>query len=141
MKKIKPTQGNSHLQWMLCFLVACFLFSADLNAQSYTDLVSEAQAQTMLNSEIPVLENTMNNLTQGTPAHQLAERTYSLYVHTWEHISTGRNVEEALTSAYGEFAIDVNGNNLNEDELPGLSKTGPDYGDSAFDSLVSFLEE
>jgi len=141
MNKVNLTRGNRHLQWVLCFLVTCFFFSADLNAQTYPDLVPEAQAQVMLNNEIPVLENSMNNLTPGTAAHQLAERTYFLYVHTWETLTIGRNVAESLTAAFGEFAIDVNGNDLGEDELPGVSKTASNYGDPAFDGLVSFLEQ
>ena len=136
----KITKQKQHLQWAFCFVVACFLFTTSINAQNYPNLVSEAQATSLLEAEIPVLENTMNNATPGSAAFILAERTYHMYMHTWETISIGRNVEEALTSSFGEFAIDANGNSRNEDELPQLSKTGFDYGDSVFDNLVSFLE-
>ena len=127
---------------VLSFVVAFFLFGhADLVAQHYPNLVSESQAEAMLGNEIPVLENAMNGLSHNSPAYELAKRTYLLYMHTWEGVVSGITVEDALTSAYNEFAVDASGNEVSEDELPQISKNGADYGDQAFDSLVNFLTE
>ncbi len=136
------TQKMERLKWVFCFVVACFLTNINLNAQAlFPDLLPAAQAEVMLSNEIPQLENTLNNLTPGTPAYEFAERQYHMYVHTWEGIFSGRDVEESLTSTYGEFARDNSGNPMSEDEMPGLSKNGLDYGDQAFDNLVEFLEQ
>ena len=125
---------------VLGFFVACLLFSFSLSAQSsYPPLVSESQAQTMLNAEIPVLEAALDNLSSGSAAYRRALRTYSLYVHTWEGLDTGLALENALTLAYDEFATSPNGGDLSADELPVLSKDGIDYGDTAFAGLVNFL--
>ncbi len=132
------TQRKKYLT-VLSFFVACFLFSFNLSAQHYPNMVSEAQAQSMLNAEIPVLEAALDNLSNGSAAYREALRTYNLYVHTWEGLETGLSVENSLTSAFGEFAAAPNGGDFSEDELPILPKDGIDFGDSAFDGLVNFL--
>lgn len=131
-------EGRSH-RWVFSFLLAFFLFSITVSAQSYPPLVTESQAQSMLNNEIPVLVDALEALPQGSPAYELAERKLSLYQHTWEELNTGRDLAAALTGAFSEFSKDTSGNSMSQDELPGLSKNGPDYGDPLFDNLVEFL--
>ena len=138
---MKMTQRKKHLGTLVCFLLACFLFSVDLSAQYYPQMVEEAQAQTMLSNEIPTLENAVGNLVPNTPEYDLAERKYNLFVHTWETLTTGETVENALTSAYGEFAVDPNGHKADMDEFTVLDKQVVNYGDQAFDDLVNFLRE
>lgn len=146
--------SKSHL-WLFLFVVSCFLFTANAGAQSdpstlssketivtpdyFPSLVSETNAEAMLLAEIAVLENLLSQLTPNSPAYLLAERKLLLFTHTWENLTQGDQVEEALTSAYGEFAINSDGNSMNSDELPGMATGGPDYGDPAFDALVTFL--
>ncbi|MEO1518978.1 MAG: hypothetical protein AAFV95_28440 [Bacteroidota bacterium] len=141
MKRMKMTRRKNHLVMVVSFLLACFLFSVDASAQYYPNLVDEAEAQTMLTNEIPTLENAVGNLVPNTPEYALAERKYSLYVHTWETLSTGETVEAALTSAYGEYAVDANGYQADEDEFVQLDKEVVNYGDQAFDDLVNFLRK
>ena len=133
----------SDVQVVSGLLVLAFLLLGltSLNAQTYyPDLVSPSQAETMLSNEIPLLENALGNYTPGTSSYTLAERKLNMYMHTWEEIVSGRDVEAALTASYGEFAIDASGNGMSEDELPEVSKNGLDYGDSVFDELVGFLQ-
>ncbi|MEM9921327.1 MAG: hypothetical protein AAF990_24715 [Bacteroidota bacterium] len=141
MKRMKMTQRKKHLASLVCFLLACFLFSVDLSAQYYPRLVEEAQAQTMLSNEIPTLENAVGNLVPNSPEYVLAERKYNLYVHTWETLTGGESVENALTSAYGEFAAAPNGYKADLDEFTQQDKEVVNYGDQAFDELVNFLRE
>ena len=138
---MKMTEGKRHLLTMVFFLLACFLFSVDVSAQSYPNLVDEAQAQTMLSNEIPTLDNSLGNLIPNTPEYDLAERKRNLYVHTWEILTTGESVADALTAAYSEFAELPNGSRADQDELAENDKQVVNFGDQAFDDLVNFLSE
>jgi len=141
MKRMKMTQRKIRLTMVLFFSLACFLFSIDVQAQTYPDLIPGGQAQLVLNTEIPTLENVMTNMTPGTPAYTLAERKYNLHVHTLEVLTTGETVEAALTAAFAEFAVGPNGHQADLDELTSITKVVSDYGDPAFNSLVNLLKD
>ena len=128
---------------VICFFLASFFFSIEVSAQYYPPLVDNAEAQTMLNDEIPGLIAYADAVAPGTPDHKLAVRKANLFNHTWESLSEGESLETALARAYGEFALDVNGNSGSEDELAGMdvNKSNPDYGDPAFNDLVNFLRQ
>ena len=142
MKRMKMTQEKIRLKMVLFFSLACLLFSIDVQAQSYPDMISEGQAQLVLDNQIPTLENVMNNMTPGTPSYTLAERKYNLHVHAYEVLTTGESVEAALTAAFAEFAVGPNGHQADLDELTSITKNEVStYGDPAFDSLVNLLKD
>ena len=136
---------------MMTLVFSCFLYLGKAEAQFsptssnvpiYPTLVSEAEAESLLLAEIPALESSMNQQQPNTNEYKLAEKKYLMYVHTWENLTSGLDVETALTSTYGEYASDTNGVPLNEDELATVvsSKEGG-YGDQVFEDLVAFLED
>lgn len=150
---------KSHM-WLVLFVASCFLFTTDVGAQVvpselepsqqvvkdpipvfdyYPGLVNASTAEAMLLAEIAIQQQQLDQLTPNTAAYELAERKLALYMHAWEGISTGEGVEASLTSAYGEFALTTTGVSADSDELPALPSTS--YGDPAFDSLVTFLEQ
>ncbi len=129
---------------VVCFFLASFFFSSEASAQYYPPLVSNAAAQEMLESEVPSLIATSDALPIGSSAQIFAERKANLYNHTWELLGYGEALITALNQAYGEFAVDANGNKLNMDELLTIdigSETNPDFGDAAFNNLVNFLRQ
>lgn len=143
--------------WLVLVFAAFVLFSGNLAAQSelvatssssststvqpYPSLVTESNAESMLEGILPGLEASMEQLTPNTPAYEWAERKYLMYMHTWENLTQGMLLEASLTSSYGEFAIDASGNDLGEDELPAyVVSKDPNFGDSIFEGLIDFLK-
>ena len=121
----------------LCLMIAFFMFSLNLSAQQFPDLVPDETAKVMLSNELPSLIAIMDGLTPGGQAHTLAERTFQMYQHTWEYLENGESLVGGLQDAYREFATNID----SEGEIPDLSKTGYVYDDLAFDSLVNFLSQ
>jgi len=107
--------------------------------QAFPDLVPDQSAQSMLEAELPSLISALDNETEGTPAFQLAERTLNMYNHTWEGLTSGRDLTDALRDSFNEYSLSTNGNPMSADEMPDLSKNGADYGDEVFDNLINFL--
>ena len=140
MERIKMNQGKSRLLMTFGFLLACLLFSFDASAQYYPKLVDEVSATTRLNSEIPVLEDRLENQIPGTPSYALTERQLNMCVHTNEMLISGEGVANSMTAAYQEFAVDQNGHHADADEFMLLTKPQQTYGDSAFDRLVNLLK-
>ena len=140
MEKSKLMRKASHLGFMVMLLFTLLFFSVDAYGQTnYPELVSVPEAQFLLDDEIPVLSDALDNLTQGSSAYQTAERKLHLYVHTFEGLVTGETVEDALTGAYAEFAVQPNGQDADQDELPQSDTPISDFGDPKFNELVAFL--
>ncbi|MEM1323467.1 MAG: hypothetical protein AAGG75_24585 [Bacteroidota bacterium] len=140
MERTNMTKRKSHFGMIVLFFLAAFLFSIDAQAQYFPPLVSEAQAQSVLDNEIPVQETILNSLTPGTTTYQTAERKYHMYVHTWETLLNGESLEDALIATFSEFALGPNGHKGDTDEFTLNQKPVSSYGDSAFDDLVDLLE-
>lgn len=132
-------------------VMSCFVFSENAFAQIdqmnestqiYPDLVSETVATSLLLAELPNLESVMNNQSQNSSAYKLAERKFLMFQHTWENLTTGMLLEEALNSTYGEYAVGTNNAPLDLDEIAStVSVKDEEFDDSVFESLVNFLED
>lgn len=142
MKRLKLMSKKMRFVLPLCLFLACFFFGNEVNAQSYPDLVDNATAQTMLVDELPALRNNLDGLQPGSTDYDFAERKFNLYQHTWEVLTGGEATDDALSSAYTEFAVDATGNDANLDELAEVDDfSSKGSGDQAFDELVNLLEE
>ena len=142
MKEIKQLQKKSRFGLVVCFLLACFLFSEDVNAQHFPPLVEAQEAQNRLTSEITYLDFAYRNAVPGTPAYAQAEKKLDMFQLAKAHLDDV-TVEDALSFTYVEYVRDPNGDPIvNLDELPAYEpQTSTTYGDNEFDDLVDLLKE
>ena len=115
------------------------LFGYNSASAQLPTLVSDTEARVMLTERIPELRDQFNNMNVGDAGYDFAERRLSMYVHSWEMLESGFELEEAVVASYAEFGEMAVSNATSESSYSETDKAF-DSGDNAYNDLINFLK-
>lgn len=134
MKKVKFLLSVKRLSALILFFGLLLFSSTQLEAQSiFPPLMQEDAALNTLESMIPSLRATAESTSPNAPEYDYVVRKEQLYVHTYELLVVGNQLEEALHGAILEFP---KASNSQASEVEIVGKGEYEFTDQAYQELI-----